>query len=311
MSETKHSHLAPGTLEYDEHVRAEIEHYRNWYNDSTLLQTVPQSWVEIEQRSSNLIRATTGNAVIGHVVSKLNRRPSMRMLSLGCGPGGVEINLAQQARSAEIQCIDINPEALERGRQRARELGLNMSFQVADLNTIELPANEFDMVFCYAALHHVIELEWLADQIKKTLRSDGEFVTVDIITRNGYLMWPETRETVRAIFRTLPERFRLNHIGYAQPQIDDEIWEKDTSVSGMECIRSEDILTILGREFTNEMYVPYLSICRRFFDSMYGPNYDLKRPLDLAILEWLWELDNYYLDSKRLRPETFFGTYRK
>jgi len=311
MAKSEHSHPVPGTPEYDEHVQAEIEHYRDKYNQATLLQTVPQSWIEVEQRSSKLIRAATGDDIAGHVVSRLKQRPGVRMLSLGSGPGGVEIFLAQHARDAEIVCLDVNPEVLELGRQRAKEFGLNINFQHADLNTIELPVLEFDIVLCYAALHHIIELERLAEQIKRTLRANGEFVIVDVITQNGYLMWPETREAVRAIFRTLPEQFHLNHTGYAQPRIDLEIWEADTSASGMECIRSEDILAILDREFKNDVYVPYLSICRRFFDNMYGPNYDLRRPLDKAIFDWLWELDNHYLRIKRLRPETFFGIYRK
>ncbi|PYS67056.1 MAG: hypothetical protein DMF73_20225 [Acidobacteria bacterium] len=109
----------------------------------------------------------------------------------------------------------------------------------------------------------------------------------------------------------LPEKFRLNHTAYAEPRIDEQIWEADTSEHGMECIRSEEILPTLAQMFTVECFVPFFSLSRRFFDTMYGPNYDLNVALDKALLNWIWELDVYYLSTEQLRPETFFGIYRK
>jgi hypothetical protein len=53
---------------------------------------------------------------------------------------------------------------------------------------------------------------------------------------------------------------------------------------------------------------------KAFFDWMYGPNYDLSKSLDLALVNWIWELDGYYLNlsgSNRLMPETFFAIYTK
>ena len=310
-----HHHPIPGTPEYDEHVREEIEHYGRMYQDDQalkhLMQPVPPAWTEVEVRSAELIRRQTGNDLVGHVAQRLRERgAAARMLSLGSGPGGVEIVIAQNAREAAIVCTDINPDLLQLGRQRARDMALNLDFVEADLNTVELPRGEYDIVFCHAALHHVIELEWLMDQVARSLRPGGVFITTDVVTRNGYLMWPETREVVLAIWKLLPVRFRLNHIAYAAPLIDDEIWEADTSLSGMECARSEHILPAIDERFATEHFVPYLSICRRFFDTMYGPNYDLTAPLDQSIFDWIWQMDRHYLETRRLRPENFFGIYR-
>jgi len=232
------------------------------------------------------------------------------MLSLGSGPGGLEFSFADGAPRAHITCLDINPVLVEIGQQRARDLGCDVRFEVADLNTVVLPPRAFDLVFCHAWLHHIIELERLMEQITRTLRPGGELITVDVVTRNGYRMWPETREVVHALWRTLPERFRLNHTAYPEPRVDNEIWEMDTSVGSMECIRSEDILPVLAQSFTPTAFVPFLSIGRRFLDPMYGPNYDLAAPLDKALFDWIWELDRHYIASGQLHPETFFGIYR-
>jgi SAM-dependent methyltransferase len=156
----------------------------------------------------------------------------------------------------------------------------------------------------------VIELERLMEEIGRTLRPGGVFLTVDVVTRNGYLMWPETREVVAAIWKALPARFRANHTAYDAPLIDDEIWEADTSTAGMECARSEAILPAIAERFEALHYVPYFSLSRRFFDTMYGPSYDLTAPLDRAVFDWIWEMDVHHLATKKLRPETFFGMYR-
>ncbi|MDQ2920663.1 MAG: class I SAM-dependent methyltransferase, partial [Acidobacteriota bacterium] len=216
--DNQQSHLKFGTAEYEEHVREEIEHYGNIFKEGPgrerLVQPVPPSWAELEVRANTLVRMSTGGDPRGHVIKQLQDCPGARMLSLGSGPGGVEIEIAQYARLAEIVCTDINAELLELGRQRAHDLRLNMKFEEADLNAIELPRNQYDIVFCHASLHHVIELERLAEQIKCTLREGALLVVNDVVTRNGYLMWPETREVVQAIWKTLPEKFRLNHTAY-------------------------------------------------------------------------------------------------
>ena len=205
----------------------------------------------------------------------------------------------------------MNPSLVQLGQQRADEERLNITFASADLNVINLPEREYQVVLCHASLHHVLELEHVIHQIEQSLRDQGELIIVDVSTPNGYLMHPETREIVRNLFRMLPPRFRINQTGYAAPRVDEEIWEMDTSQVSMECIRSEDIIPMLAETFHVRHFVPYFSLCRRFFDTMYGPNYDLGRPLDAAILNFLWQLDVHYLAVKRLEPETFFGIYQR
>jgi hypothetical protein len=132
---------------------------------------------------------------------------------------------------------------------------------------------------------------------------------MDIITPSGYQMRPETRKLAQAIFATLPERLRVNHRAYSKPRADVELWAQDTRDAGMECIRSGDIVPLLRANFREVHYVALHALARRFFDLMYGPNYDLARPLDQAIFNWIWELDCDALDSGRLEPESFFGVY--
>jgi 2-polyprenyl-3-methyl-5-hydroxy-6-metoxy-1,4-benzoquinol methylase len=310
------SELKAGSPEYEKHKKAEIEHYAEVFSDFSkstddrrLFQPVPQAWIEIETRAAELIKRSTGHDAAGHLVQRLSNSRK-RMLSLGSGPGGIELSVASVVPGADITCTDFNPVLLNLGRQRASSEGLSVQFEQMDLNTIALPAAEYDIVFCHAALHHVIELERLAEQIRRCLRPGGELIVVDVVTPSGYLMFPETREVVQNLWRTLPKELRVNHTAHPSgPRPDRDIWETDTSETGMECIRSGDILPTLERNFACRDFVPYFSLCRRFFDTMYGPNYDLKNPLHWSVLNFIWELDCFYIRAGILRPETFFAIY--
>jgi ubiquinone/menaquinone biosynthesis C-methylase UbiE len=308
--------LVPGTPEYEAHLRGDIEVYSRVFGEpeaqELLVEPSPQSWHEVHVRAAELVRAATGDDMQGHVVRRLRSRRGVRMVSLGSGPGGVELEFAQQAPEAEIECLDINDKLLELGQKRADELGVRVTFKRADLNTAELPERSFDYAFCHASLHHLVELEHVTEQIRRCLRPSGELITVDVVTMNGYQMWPPARPIVRSLFRALPERLRVNHTAYDEPRVDEEIWEPepDTAFVSMECIRSEDIIRVLSTAFSTVAFVPYLSIGRRFLDLMYGPNYDLSGPLDCAVFNFVWALDCHYIETGLLPPETFFGIYR-
>jgi ubiquinone/menaquinone biosynthesis C-methylase UbiE len=309
------SQVKTGTDEYERHKQAEIEHYKEIFAGEPLpgeplFQPVPPVWKEIEGRAAKLVRDTAGHDCLEYLGSLL-KRPGRenRMLSLGSGPGGIELSLAEVIPGSNIVCVDFNSALLDLGAKQAKEHSLAVTFEQGDLNTIELPKAAFDIVFCHASLHHVIELEHLMAQIRGALRPGGQLVVLDVITRSGYLMWPETKPIVEAIFRTLPPGLRLNHTAYPHRKVDETVWEADTSQSGMECIRSEDILPLLRKTFSEKYYAPYFSLSRRFFDTMYGPNYRMSSPLHMAIVNWIWELDCHYIAAGELKPETFFGVY--
>jgi SAM-dependent methyltransferase len=306
-----------GSETYARHLKEEIRHYTDIFmsvpdadpSAGTGYQPVPEVWRTLEKRSTKLIRDLTGSDVFGHVINRLDHSRPVDMISLGAGACGIEHTFARRIRSARITCVDINAALLRQARAKAEAEDLTMRFETADLNAIELPPAAHDLVFCHAALHHVIGLEHLFRQICGTLRPGGELIVVDVITPNGYRMRPATRAVVNTLWQSLPPRFRINHTAYPEPRLDAHVWEADTSTTGMECIRSQDILPLLDANFTARHFVPYYSISRRFFDTMYGPNYELTNRLDRTVFEFIWELDQHYIGTGQLEPETFFGVY--
>ena len=268
------------------------------------------AWSVAEDRATRLIERRTGRTLADHIQAAMRVRPGTQMLAIGAGAGIAAVEQLRYAPDAALVCVDSNDEWLQPGRLRTRELAVNARFAALDLDTLELERRAFDVIFCHATLYRVIELERMADQILRGLRPGGSFIIVDVVTCDGHAMREATREIAQAIWKTLPAKFRLNHTAHGVPLIDDVIWQPKPIPSGARVAHPLDILPAIERRFSTERFVPYFSLSRRFFDSMYGPNYDMAAPLDRAIFDWIWQLDLHYSATKRLDPETFFGIYR-
>lgn len=306
--------------DYQARVKAEIEHYTKVFDEpkalETLTQVIPASWLNMEGRASQRIAlANGGRNTFDEVVEFVKANGGGRLLSLGSGPGGQEMKVARRIAEAgfnyEFVCMDLNPHLAELGQKRADADGLRFRFIITDLNDIHLGSDEYDVIIAFASLHHLINLEQILFEVNKALKPKGELVIVDICTRNRYFMWAETFEIVKAIWAILPDRYKYNHVSYPAPQIDRTFENRDYGSDSMECARSQEIIPLLNQYMIRKVFVPYFSLSRRFFDTMYGPNYDLANPLDVSIMDMIWNLDVLYLDTEVLKPETFFGVYTK
>jgi SAM-dependent methyltransferase len=55
----------------------------------------------------------------------------------------------------------------------------SLSYEVADLNRITLPESRYDVVLAWDGLHHIVALDHLMSEIRKTLRAEGVFIFSD------------------------------------------------------------------------------------------------------------------------------------
>jgi len=108
------------------------------------------------------------SSLSGEIVEFSNTINNPRILSLGCGYGGVEITIAHSLNKPyEITAIDINDQIFTKAREDAKIEGLNIHFLQLDLNFISLPENTFDVIFAHASLHHLLNLEHIFSQIHR------------------------------------------------------------------------------------------------------------------------------------------------
>lgn len=308
----------PKTKGYDTKMRMEISHYEKIFSKNNLSQSVPSIWNEVEKYFADMLEMKTGVRNLYQYVEKHvlhTKLKKIRILGLGSGACGNELDgiiplLQNHSISCELTCIDINQQALNLAKSVANKRKIKFNSITSDINTVKIVPESYDVIVAYAALHHFVELDRLAQEIGRALKPDGIFVTVDIPTKNGYLMWPETFRVVNDIWKILPPKYKIDHTGFAKPKHIETYPNIDYSLNSFECINSEAILPALNKHLKCIDYVPSLSISRRFFDTKFGPNYNLENIFDRSIFQFITQLDSYYIENNILKPETFFGAYK-
>ncbi len=85
----------------------------------------------------------------GILADILKRKSSGRVLDLGCGSGGLSLELA--GRGFDITCVDISETAIDRIREEAERRGFDMNIICADLECYEIEG-EYDVVLALGVL---------------------------------------------------------------------------------------------------------------------------------------------------------------
>ena len=228
-----------------------------------------------------------------------------RFLSIGAGNCDAEVGIARDliGRGLErftLECLDINPSMLERGRAMAEEAGVgeHLRFSQADFNDWR-PEGRYDGILANQCLHHVQNLEGLFDGIHDGLTDTGLFITSDMIGRNGHQRWPEALEIVEREWQKLPERYRYNH--QAQ-RLELEFINHDCSVESFEGIRAQDILPLLVERFSFHVFIAFGNVVDVFIDRAFGHNFDAESPEDRAFIDRLHAIDEQGFADGTLKP---------
>lgn len=109
-----------------------------------------------------------------------------KVLDFGCGEGEVSTQLAKLG--AYATGVDISPELIDVARKRAELDGVqdHVEFMVCDIEETPLPRQKFDILFCYAVLHH-IDIRSAFPRLLATLKPGGMAIMLEPITFSPWL----------------------------------------------------------------------------------------------------------------------------
>ena len=96
-----------------------------------------------------------------------------RVVDLGCGFGW----FARWARlhgAAPVLGLDISENMI--GRARAETSDAAIEYRIADLDTLDLPANSFDLAYSSLAFHYIVDFGRLVRTVQRALVSRGHLV---------------------------------------------------------------------------------------------------------------------------------------
>src|SRR5436189_57951 len=185
-------------------------------------------------------------------------------------------------------------------REIAKEQNLPLTYEVADLNFLELPEKTFDLVVAQTCLHHILFLERVAEQVWRSLKADGYLWIHDFVgeTQGQYDL--KRISIMNQILAILPEKFRKNKI---TGRLVTEIKRPEPGHLGspFESIRSSEIVPVFQRWFTVEWKLEFDAFLRLVVPqgtrAAYLENKDTK-----ALFEILMLLDDLCIKEEIVRP---------
>jgi len=108
-----------------------------------------------------------------------------RVLEVGVGVGKT---LRYYGRNVELCAVDAVPEALEIARKKARKLGLNACFQLADVENLPFPDESFDTVVSSFVFCTVPDPEKGVREILRVLKPGGRAIFLEHTKSDSILL---------------------------------------------------------------------------------------------------------------------------
>ena len=122
---------------------------------------------------------------IDHIIKKLDIKNGDKVLDVGCGWGGMALELARQ-KGCEVTGISLSKNQISYCKKKAKELGLDnqVSFELADYREIN---GQYDRIYSVGMFEHVGRKFYnkFFKSINKLLKKDGSFLlhTIGVVDK--------------------------------------------------------------------------------------------------------------------------------
>lgn len=171
-------------------------------------------WLELPQVQRRLNQKISGSPEVDWVAYTLehhfaDRLPVGHCLSLGCGQGSLERNLARQQAFVHCDALDVAFTSVQRAKAFALQSGFtNINYRVEDANHMQLPLHRYDAVWATGAVHHFASLEQIFEQVSCALKDGGLFILNEYIGASRFQFSHRQRQVIEAALLLVPLRYR-------------------------------------------------------------------------------------------------------
>jgi ubiquinone/menaquinone biosynthesis C-methylase UbiE len=136
-----------------------------------------------------------------NIIAGLDVRPGMKVLDAGCGPGRVTVPLARAVGPhGDILAADIQPEMLDRAKEKARAAGVsNVRFVQLGLGEGKLENEQFDRTVLVTVLGEIPDRQAALREIYRALKPGGILSITETVFDPHYQRKGIVRELVKKI----------------------------------------------------------------------------------------------------------------
>jgi len=202
---------------------------------------------QADKLASRELRVARDKLILAGALRRQGLKPE-RGLSLACGSGRSERHALAQGICTSFHGIDVAEDAIMEASNVAARESLNITYERGDLNTIKLEPKNFDLVITHNCLHHVVQLEYLADEIHRAMTADGVLWIHDYVGETQFQYSDKRLEIANAVLKILPEKLRTDRINeMVLRQINRPM--PGQMPSPFEAIRSAEIMPIFLERF--------------------------------------------------------------
>ena len=153
-------------------------------------------WAPFYALESNPIKSLSDKAI----EKMLPNLGGKRFLDAGCGPGKFCV-LAEKQNASKIFGIDLSPKMIDLARTNCR----SGSFQCADLSSIEIQSNSFDVIITALVFGHLKSLSPALDNLLRALAHDGILIITDF---HPFLTLMQSKRTFK---NHIGQEFEIQH----------------------------------------------------------------------------------------------------
>jgi SAM-dependent methyltransferase len=126
-------------------------------------------------------------AFLQRILAEVPQAPQFqRGVEVGCGIGGISVNVLRHRAQVHMTGVDISPAQLALARANALERGVSERFAAVEGNSMDLPFADgaFDFLLCIESSFHYEDKPRFLQEALRTLRPGGQAVVADITCRS-------------------------------------------------------------------------------------------------------------------------------
>jgi SAM-dependent methyltransferase len=190
-----------------------------------------------------LNESLTGRPDVDWLEDLAGRGPFGNGATLGSTSGYLEKRWLELRASASLDIYELSEGVIAKTRERLASANVldGVRFHRVDLNLCGLPVHHYDIVWSAGALHHLVNLEYVCDQVAESLKPGGLFAFHEYVGDRRIQFDPLRVKLTEEALDCVPSRFFRGARKVRVPDL--------TEISPFEAVRSDEIHSIVSSRF--------------------------------------------------------------